>query len=190
MTDFREALAALGSTSRVAKLFSVKPREVRRWRDGRTTPRGVQILLELLVVGVISVVDIEHAAARVDGDAGPGPAPTVDLDSLAAAVTPVDPSSVAGKICALPPSGACKWPLGDIDDPARFRFCRAPALAGQPYCSDHQALSVRPRIARALKLSSSRPDRRASAPEALDREDIEILTHARERHEVVLELAG
>jgi hypothetical protein len=172
---------------RAANLLGVRPRHLRRWRRGeRRVPHGIRIVLNLLRSGAVTIDQVE-AAAQVNGRADPGPAPA-DPDPLAEASTLADPDSVAGKVCSLPLVGACKWPLGDIDDSARFRFCRAPSAVGQPYCPDHQALAVRPRIVKVHRLYRTRPDQRASAPEALDREDIEILAHARACRAVPMEL--
>ena len=52
-TEFRATLAALGiAQHRVAQLFGVGPRSVRRWQDGdRRVPCGVGIVLRLLARG-------------------------------------------------------------------------------------------------------------------------------------------
>ena len=52
--EFHTTLGALG-IARVAQLFGVGPRSVRRWRDGdRRVPRGVDILVHLLATGATS----------------------------------------------------------------------------------------------------------------------------------------
>src|SRR5215831_10253624 len=111
--EFREPFAALGRTSRIAELFAVQPREARRWRDGtRRIPRGVQLVLRLFAAGVITTDDIERAAfAQANGSVDP-----------AGDVTAVDSLTVAEKLCQLADNGECKWPTGDIDDPAQFEF--------------------------------------------------------------------
>ena len=52
-TEFRTTLDALGiAQRRIARLFGVGPRSVRRWQDGdRRIPRGVGIVLRLLATG-------------------------------------------------------------------------------------------------------------------------------------------
>jgi hypothetical protein len=63
-TEFHETLGELGiAQQRVAALFDVSPRAVRRWRDGeRRVPRGVRILVRLLADGVVTVEQVEQAA--------------------------------------------------------------------------------------------------------------------------------
>jgi hypothetical protein len=189
--ELRATLAAFGLPQvRVANLLGVRPRHLRRWRSGeRRLPHGIRILLNLVAAGIVTIDDIERAvASRANGGAELGPV-TSDLNLPA---VDVDPDSVAGKVIALGPT-ECRWPVGDPvgnpEDVLAFRFCGRPIVTGglYLYCSDHLARAVRPRIARALKLSSSRLDQRASAPEALDREDIEILAHARARRAVPME---
>src|SRR5262249_38482504 len=70
---------ALGITQRrVAELFNVTPRHVRRWRHGdRRIPRGAAIVLRLLAAEMISIDQVERAAfpvpARTNGGAEPEP---------------------------------------------------------------------------------------------------------------------
>src|SRR5262245_22544069 len=77
--EFRETLGALGiAQSRIAKLFNVGPRSVRRWQYGdRRIPRGVSIVFRLLAAKAVTIDQVERAAfpvpARTNGDADPGP---------------------------------------------------------------------------------------------------------------------
>src|SRR5262245_50829713 len=81
-TELCETLGALGIAQRVAQLFGVGPRSVRRWRygDGRV-PCGVGIVLRLLAAETMTVAEVEQVAAvpipaRTNGSAKPGaPAP-------------------------------------------------------------------------------------------------------------------
>jgi len=142
-TEFR----ALNITQhRLAQLFAVNPRTVRHWRYGdRRLPRGVAIVLRLLAAGVITISQVEQAAAvpapaQTNGSAKPKP-PTPRLvtpapEQSALAPTFTDPSlTTAEKICALTP-GVCRWPCGDPKHPD-FHFCGGPAAKG-PYCEEHR----------------------------------------------------
>ena len=61
-TEFRATLAELGET-RIAEMFAVTPRHVRRWKSGtRHVPRAVGIVCNLLAMGVVTVEQIEQAA--------------------------------------------------------------------------------------------------------------------------------
>src|SRR5262245_43967784 len=77
--EFRATFGALGLTPcRVAKLFGVGPRSVRRWQCGdRRVPCGVGIVLRLLAAGAVTVAQVEAAAAsipaRTNGGANPEP---------------------------------------------------------------------------------------------------------------------
>jgi hypothetical protein len=145
----------------------------------------------------VNLDQVEQAAAQVGG-AESGSASTaeipVDPGPLAAAVIPVDPDSIGAKICALR-LGDCRWPVGSVDDPARFSFCRAPATVGS-YCAAHHEMSRRSWIPTALYRQlrdrgglDSHP-RFAPVVVETEREDSEIVANARERQEVVLELAS
>jgi GcrA cell cycle regulator len=74
-TEFHQALGSLGiAQQRVAHLFDVSPRAVRRWRDGeRRVPRGVEIVVRLMADGVVTLEAVERAAnpipARMNGGA-------------------------------------------------------------------------------------------------------------------------
>jgi hypothetical protein len=184
-------LGALGLTqSRVAALFGVESRAIRRLRAGdRPIPRGVQILLYLLSTGVVAVKQVEEAAAQMDGSADPGPAPAAgtDSDPLGAAVPSAGAGlTVAEKVFRLA-ENACKWPTGDPQgDPAAFVFCGA--------CERHAQLAyrepprsvvparlrdgfVRPRLGR-LQLSRALM---FTPSESFDREDLRLVARARAR---------
>lgn len=62
-TEFHEMLSALGlAQHRVAQLFGVSPRSVRRWQYGdRRVPCGVGIVLRLLAAGTVTVAQVEQA---------------------------------------------------------------------------------------------------------------------------------
>src|SRR5437762_14196805 len=83
-TEFRATLGALGLTQhRVARLFGVGSRSVRRWRRGdRRVPCGVAIVTRLLAVGAITVTQIEQVAVpspvRTNGSAKPEPPALVE----------------------------------------------------------------------------------------------------------------
>src|SRR6516225_5389841 len=77
VVEFRATLDALGlAQGRVAQLFGVGPRSVRRWQHGdRRVPCGVGIVFRLLAAGVVTVDQVEQAAtpARTNGGAKPEP---------------------------------------------------------------------------------------------------------------------
>ena len=143
-TEFGAAIAALGITQhRVARLFGVGPRSIRRWQDGdRRVPCGVSIVVRLLACGAVTVDQVEAVVAipaRTNGSAKlepPAPllvAPAPEQSPRRAeAAALADPGlTTVEKVVALAP-GACRWPCGD---PARpdFRFCGGPVARG-PYC--------------------------------------------------------
>jgi len=125
--ELHETFNALGlPQTRIARLFGVGPRSVRRWQHGdRRVPRGVDIMLHLLAAGAVTIEQIEAVAvsipvARTNGGAKPEPAPI---------------PAVARAVYALAP-GTCRWPIGDPRQPD-FRFCGRPAVEG-PYCARHR----------------------------------------------------
>ena len=151
--EFRETLGALGiAQHRVAQLFGVGPRSVRRWQHGdRRVPCGVSIVLRLLAAGTVTVAQVEQAAlpvpARTNGGAKPDPpvpllvepAPTPATLVRAEAATFADSDlTTAEKVIALAPT-ACRWPYGDPRHPD-FHFCGSP-VARKPYCEQHHALA-------------------------------------------------
>jgi hypothetical protein len=155
-TEFCATLGALGlAQHRVAQLFGVGPRSVRRWlRGDRRVPYGVDIVLRLLAAGAITVTQVERVAARTNGSAKPEPNLTT-----------------AEKVCVLAP-GACRWPYGDPRH-SDFRFCGNLAVE-QPYCERHRALAyLAPRPGRGhgvrvgLVAHGRQPHGRPSTPGAI-----------------------
>lgn len=135
VTEFGATLGALGlAQHRIAKLFSVGPRSVRRWQHGdRRVPRGVAIVCRLMATGTVTVAEVERAAAstptRTNGRTKPKPsAPLLVTPAPAAlarveAATLVNPNlAVAEKVCALALKDARKspdhaQPLGEDEGP-------------------------------------------------------------------------
>jgi hypothetical protein len=153
--EFCGMLGALGfAQQRVAQLFGVGTREVRRWRSGdRRIPHGVGIVLRLLAAGTVTVAQVEQAAApvlaRTNGSAKSEPpalllgerAPEQSALTRAKAATLVDSIlTTAEKVCALT-SNACRWPCGDPRHPD-FHFCGGP-VAEKSYCEQHHTMAYR-----------------------------------------------
>ena len=151
--EFRATLGALGiAQRRVAQLFGVGSRSVRRWRDGtRRVPVGVSIVFRLLVTGAVTVDQVERVAVPspiwTNGSAkeeppAPRPAePALDQSALARAraAARADPGlTTAEKVIALA-LGACRWPGGDPRH-SDFYFCGDP-VAEKSYCKHHHALA-------------------------------------------------
>jgi len=148
-TEFRATLGALGlAQTRVAEMFAVSPRSVRRWQRGdRRIPCGISIVFRLLAAGVITVDQVEQAAvpvpARTNGSAKSEPPvpllvePAPEQSALAPALANLS-LTTAEKVCALTPE-ACRWPYGDPRHPD-FHFCSDPVARG-PYCEQHHALA-------------------------------------------------
>ena len=174
-TEFCKTLVALGIPQRrLAQLFGVGGRSARRWSDGtRRTPRAVAILIDLLLTEVVSINEVEQAAARTNGSARPeppvvvagrdptvAPAPEQSVVARAAAAARAGPESTAEKVRALA-ANCCHWPVGDPAHPS-FHFCGDPVVR-KPYCEHHRAVASRgaadparrPRRA-ALKMSARR----------------------------------
>jgi GcrA cell cycle regulator len=130
---------------RVAQLFGVGPRSVRRWQHGdRRVPRGVGIVLRLLATGAVTIAEVEEAAvsapARTNGRAElepPVPLLVEPAPEQTAALANPD-LTTAEKVCALAPE-ACRWPDGDPKRPD-FHFCGNP-VAERPYCERHRAMA-------------------------------------------------
>jgi GcrA cell cycle regulator len=146
-TEFGAVLDALGlAQHRVAQLFDVTPRSVRRWRSGdRPVPCGVSIVLRLLAAGAVTVAQVEQAAilapARTNGGKGKPSAPlrVEPAPKQSALACVADPgSTTAEKILALGPS-SCRWPHNDPRH-SDFRFCGAVTEKG-PYCARHARLA-------------------------------------------------
>jgi GcrA cell cycle regulator len=72
-----ETIGALGiAQHRVAKLFGVGPRSVRRWQCGdRRVPCGVDIVLRLLAAGTVTIAQVEQAAVPVSAQTNGGSEP-------------------------------------------------------------------------------------------------------------------
>jgi len=122
---------------RIAQLFAVSPRHIRRWKSGaRRTPRAVGILCNLLVMRVVTIEQVEEAAAAipVQTNGSAQGKPSTPLKPTPAPARADLSLSTAAKVYALA-SGACRWPCGDPRRPD-FRFCGDPAVKG-PYCEQH-----------------------------------------------------
>ena len=160
-TEFHRVVSALGLPQcHVARLFSVSPRHIRRWKSGtRRLPHAVGIVCNLLTTGVVTIEQVEAAApvpARTNGGANPEPSAPL-LVTPAPVPALADPGlSIAQKVCALT-SSICRWPHGDPQCPG-FHFCGRPAVT-QPYCEQHRVMAY---LARSL--SEARPGFRCSPP--------------------------
>jgi hypothetical protein len=165
-----ETLGALGiAQHRVAKLFGVGPRSVRRWQCGdRRVPCGVHIVLRLLAAGTVTLAQVEQAAVPIPSSSSDDPkttpipsesqteeiSPTVDPEinetaepaesetpehSALACVASADPAQTTAEKVLALAPGACRWPSGDPDRPD-FHFCGGPAADG-PYCDHHRSMA-------------------------------------------------
>jgi GcrA cell cycle regulator len=153
-TEFGAALTTLGlPQNRVAKLFGVSCRHIRRWQHGnRTVPRAVRLVINLLVAGAISIDQVEAAAdpvpaqtngvkpalpARLRDEPEPKPPASLRVEPAPAPV-PANPgpTTLAEKVFAL---AGCRWPLGNPKSPD-FRFCARPIARGS-YCNAHHVLA-------------------------------------------------
>ena len=115
---------------RLAQLFAVTPRHVRRWKSGdRHIPHAVAIVLRLLVVKAVTIDQIEQIAAPVPAQTNGGAAPEPPASLL---VEPAPVQAQAQTALAV----ACRWPIGDPRHPD-FRFCGRPTTA-PPYCNEHR----------------------------------------------------
>jgi hypothetical protein len=170
LTEFHEALGTLGiAQQRVAQLFGVGPRSVRRWQYGdRRVPCGVGIVVRLLVAGVVTIEQVEQAAvpisARTNGGTepeAPAPLPFVPVPELSAilvepalelsdlasaeAAALADPATTAGsdltigEKVAALTATACRWPCGDPQH-SDFHFCGG-AVVAPPYCEEHRGVA-------------------------------------------------
>jgi hypothetical protein len=146
-TEFCAALDMLGiAPRRLAQLFSIDERSVRRWRDGgRRVPRGVAVVVGLLVAKVATLEEVEQVAIRANGSAGLGapaalpvaPAVEPSVVAPAEAAAGIGPST-AETVAALT-DASCHWPHGDPGAPG-FYFCGAP-VAQKPYCPRHHSVA-------------------------------------------------
>jgi GcrA cell cycle regulator len=160
-TEFHEALGTLGlAQQRVAAMFGVGPRSVRRWQYGeRRVPCGVGIVFRLLAAGAVTIDQVERAAVhRINGGPKPfivesgleapkpelPPVPLVpaseqsaNLAEAAPEQSATDPNltSTAAKVAALT-ARACHWPIGDPASP-EFRFCGR-LVSAPPYWQQHR----------------------------------------------------
>jgi hypothetical protein len=142
-TEFGAALSALGITqTRIARLFNVTTRHVRRWQHSdRNVPHTVGLVINLLAAGVITVSQAEAAApapARTSGSAK-GEPPTVPepeqfAGTRAEAAAFADLGPAAAAVVALD-AKSCHWPLGDPQ--GDFCFCADPVVK-PPYCERHR----------------------------------------------------
>jgi DNA-binding transcriptional regulator YiaG len=148
-TEFGAALDALGIAQRqAARLFNVNMRHIRRWRHGdRRVPRGVSIVLNLLIAQKVTLAEVEQAAipvpARTNGRAKSKPPAPVFVEPAPeqSTLAPAHANSsltTAEKVYALA-SEACRWPCGDPRHPD-FYFCSNP-VAEKPYCDHHRAMA-------------------------------------------------
>src|SRR6516225_6678264 len=158
--EFHEALGTLGlAQQRVAQLFGVGPRSVRRWQYGeRRVPCGVRILVRLLADGAVTVEQVEQAAvARTNGGSKSEPSaplllePTSEPPTNLAESAPepsailADPATTVGseftlgeKVAALT-AWVCHWPCGDPQH-SDFHFCGG-AVVAPPYCEKHRGVA-------------------------------------------------
>jgi hypothetical protein len=136
-TEFRATLGVLGLTQRrVAEIFNVAPRSIRRWQSGdRRVPHGIALVMRLLAAEVITITQAELAAApvptRANGGAEPAPPEPTPTPTPA-------PTTTAEKVFALAPN-ACCWPYGDPRGPD-FHFCGNPVTT-RPYCEHHRTMA-------------------------------------------------
>jgi len=141
-TEFHKTINALGlPQNRLAQLFNVGARSIRRWRDGaRRVPRGVDLVIRLLAAGTVTVAQVEAAAvsipaARTNGGSQPGPAAAPEIAA----------PTTAEKIYRLA-AGCCHWPIGDPKN-SDFRFCGRPTTRGA-YCEEHNIKAYLPALPR------------------------------------------
>jgi hypothetical protein len=190
-TEFGTALDTLGlPQNRVAKLFGVSCRHIRRWQHGdRTVPRAVRLVINLLVAGAISIDQVEQAAAvsapaRTNGHAEPEPPARLRDEPEPKPPAPlcIEPAPAPVPVCELT-SAVCHWPVGDPRQ-SNFRFCSAPVVT-PPYCQAHRARAYlrRPLLleARPAVTYGFRPGRRLlsssgiEAPRQGDQDEARIL---------------
>ena len=153
-TEFGAAFTTLGlPQNRVAKLFGVSCRHIRRWQHGnRTVPRAVRLVINLLVAGAISIDQAEGAAgpvsARTNGCARPEPPASAPVAlACAEAATHADPGSTTVAAVLALHEASCRWPLGDPRH-SSFRFCGDPVVE-PPYCQRHHDAAYMPRLSEA-----------------------------------------
>jgi len=139
--EFRAALDVLGLTQgRIAELFNVSPRHVRRWKSGsRCVPRAVGIVCNLLTAGAVTLEQVEQSAVPAPARTnGAEPEPLVPLEETPEQSTLACAKTAPLAILALS-SNSCRWPIGDPQC-SDFRFCGAVTEKG-PYCVRHARLA-------------------------------------------------
>jgi len=154
VTEFGATLDAFGlAQSLASRLFQVSPRHIRRWRSGdRRLPHAVGIVCNLLVMGAVTIEQVEAAAvpasARTHGSTPPEPlapiesAPEPSVLTCAKTASFAAPGpSIAEKVYAL---DGCRYPHGNLEHPEGFYFCSAPIARGS-YCQRHLNLVYLPR---------------------------------------------
>jgi hypothetical protein len=166
-TEFQETFTTLGLTqTRIAELFNVTPRHVRRWYHGdRNVPHTIGLVVNLLAMGAVTVDQVAQAAtastpARTNGSTKPGPQAPRSVEP-----TPADPGlTTTRKVLALEPA-TCRWPDGDPRHPD-FHFCGRPAAKGA-YCEIHRrAACLAPRTGGGQGMTTvpaARPEARLAA---------------------------
>jgi hypothetical protein len=161
-TEIRATLGALGIPQRrIAELFDVSPRCVRRWQRGeRHIPYGVILVCRLLAAKTITIAQLEQAIAvsiptRTNGSAeiarkehagrpkknGGCSHPVSHRQAPPEPVATLADLDTAGKVYALA-FDACRWPIGDPQHPG-FRFCGCPVVR-RPYCERHRTMAYAP----------------------------------------------
>jgi hypothetical protein len=150
VTEFGTALDNLGiAQRRVAEIFGVSARHIRRWRNGtRRVPRPVGIVCNLLAVGVVTVEQVEAAAlvfTRTNGGGAepepaslhverapvPAEAATVKIDGDAgpeAPAPPVEPApapaEAAAALTLVKINGASVAPAPEPAETLAEKVCR------------------------------------------------------------------
>jgi GcrA cell cycle regulator len=184
-TEFHEALRTLGlAQQRVAALFGVGPRSVRRWQYGdRRVPCGVGIVLRLLQTGAVTIEAVEQAAvpfsARTNGGVEPEP-PVVEPPSEHTLVEPaLEQVALAGA-----------QPVALVDLPLSARTNAEPVEARREKAKElvDAGMSVRA-TAKALGVSKSTVQRDVSQTDSVLKLD-KAQTKAERRAERELDLAA
>jgi len=156
-TEFRATLGALGlAQRRVARLFDVGERSIRRWQHGdRRVPYAVTLVCRLMAMGAVTIDQVEQAAVpRTNSRAKrepPAPLraePASNQSALAprrakTATFADGGPTTAEKVLALA-EGSCRWPFNDPRH-SGFRFCGRPIAEKGSYCKHHARLAYLPR---------------------------------------------
>jgi GcrA cell cycle regulator len=97
---------------RLAHLFDVTPRAVRRWRDGeRRTPRGVALVIRLLAAGALSIEQLEQVAGPLSARRMNGEPERPIVESALEPSAPLDLTEALPEV-TLPHHGAT--PAGEL----------------------------------------------------------------------------